>query len=133
MTLPGGLLCSLCSLWPWRRSASLQLQPYLGLPPLSRSVWRRPWLRLPVHSHRGTKSVPPFLYTDILSHQKFTLQANTHNSPNGGVMSKNMHFHLMLPTSKICTIKVRTSTMVIYLTRRHTLLGCETKAMTTKS
>ena len=65
--------------------------------------------------------------------KEFTLQANTHNSPNGGVMSKNMHFHLMLPTSKISTIKVRTSTVVISLARRHTLLGCETKAMITKS
>src|SRR3954468_22340232 len=43
-------------------------------------------------------------------------------------MTKNMHFHFMLPTSKICTIKVRTST-IITLTRRHTLLGCETKLM----
>src|SRR4051812_4423660 len=34
------------------------------LPPFSGSVRRRPWLRLPVHSHRGTKSVPLFLYTD---------------------------------------------------------------------
>src|SRR3954465_11341176 len=65
--------------------------------------------------------------------KEFTLQANTHNSPNGGIMSKNMHFHLMLPTSKISTIKVRNSTVVISLARRHTLLGCETKAMTTKS
>src|SRR4051812_45012267 len=62
----------------------------------------------------------------------FTLQANTHNSPNGGVMSKNMHFHLMLPTSKISTIKVGTSTVIISLARPHTLLSCETKAMTTK-
>ena len=65
--------------------------------------------------------------------EELTLQANTHNSPNGGVMSKNMHFHLMLPTSKISAIKVRTSTVIISLARRHTLLGCETKAMTTKS
>ena len=65
--------------------------------------------------------------------KEVTLQTNTHNSPNGGVMSKNMHFHLMLPTSKISTIKVRTSTVIISLARRHTLLGCETKAMTTKS
>ena len=48
-------------------------------------------------------------------------------------MSKNMHFHLMLPTSKISTIKVRTSTVVISLSGRHTLLGCETKAMITKA
>src|SRR4051812_47025872 len=64
----GGLLCPLCSLWSWRRSASLQLRPYLGLPPLSCLVWRRSWLRLPVHSYRGTKSVPPFLYTDSAIH-----------------------------------------------------------------
>src|SRR3954470_175757 len=30
----GGLLCPLCSLWSWRRSAPLQLRPYLGSPPL---------------------------------------------------------------------------------------------------
>ena len=48
-------------------------------------------------------------------------------------MSKNMHFHLMLPTSKISTIKVSTSTVVISLARRHTLLGCEIKAMITKA
>ena len=48
-------------------------------------------------------------------------------------LSKNMHFHLMLPTSKISTIKVRTCTAVISLARRHTLLGCETKAMITKA
>src|SRR6266516_3574680 len=69
----------------------------------------------------------------FLSIEEITLQANTHNSPNGGVMSKNMHFHLMLPTTKICTIKVRTSTVVISLSRRHTLLGCETKSMITKT
>ena len=44
-----------------------------------------------------------------------------------------MHFHLMLPTSKISTIKIRTSTVVTSLARRHTLLGCETKAMITKA
>ena len=44
-----------------------------------------------------------------------------------------MHFHLMLPTSKISTIKLRTSTVVISLARRHTVLGCETKAMITKA
>ena len=65
--------------------------------------------------------------------KEVTLQTNTHNSPNGGVMSKNRHFHFMLPTSKISTIKVRTSTVIISLARRYTLLGCETKAMTTKS
>src|SRR4051812_22531612 len=65
--------------------------------------------------------------------KEFTLQTNTHHSPNGGVISKNMHFHLMLPTSKISTIKVRTSTVIISLARRHTLLGCETKAMAAKS
>src|SRR4051812_17504097 len=32
----------------------------LVLPPLPGSVRRLPWLRLPVHSHRGTKSVPLF-------------------------------------------------------------------------
>src|SRR3954465_1191378 len=36
----------------------------LVLPPLPGLVRRRQWLRLPVHSHRGTKSVPLFLYTD---------------------------------------------------------------------
>ena len=51
--------------------------------------------------------------------KEVTLQTNTHNSPNGGVMSKNMHFHFMLPTSKISTIKVGTSTVVISLARRH--------------
>src|SRR3954462_5182908 len=38
--------------------------------------------------------------------KEVTLQDNTQNSPNGRVMSKNMHFHLMLPISKISTIKV---------------------------
>ena len=56
-------LCSLWS-WSWRRSASPELRPYLGSPPLPCSVWWCPWLRLPVHSYRGTKSVPLFLYTD---------------------------------------------------------------------
>ena len=65
--------------------------------------------------------------------KEFTLQANTHNSPNGGVMSKNMHFQLMLPTTKIRTIKIRTSTVIVTLARRHTLLCCETKEMITKS
>ena len=54
---------------------------------------------------------------------------STNNCPNGRVMSENMHFHLMLPTSKISTIKVRTSTVIISLVRRHNLLGCETKLM----
>src|SRR3954468_6381030 len=36
----------------------------LVLPPLPGSVRRRPRLRLPVHSHRGKKSVPLLLYTD---------------------------------------------------------------------
>ena len=65
--------------------------------------------------------------------EEFTLQINAHNSPKGGVMSKNMHFHLMFPTSKISTIKVRTFMVVISLSRHHTLLGCETKAMITKA
>ena len=56
-------LCSLWS-WSWRRSASPELRPYLGSPPLPCLVWWCPWLRLPVHSYRGTKSVPLFLYTD---------------------------------------------------------------------
>ena len=62
----GGPLRPLCSLWSWswRRSASPELRPYLGSPPLPCSVWWCPWLRLPVHSYRGTKSVPLFLYTD---------------------------------------------------------------------
>ena len=45
--------------------------------------------------------------------EEFTLEANKHNSSNGKVMSKNMHFHLMLPTSKISTIKVRTCMVVV--------------------
>jgi hypothetical protein len=48
-------------------------------------------------------------------------------------MTKNMHFHLMLPTSKVCTIEIRTSTVKITLTKCHTLLGCETKAIETKA
>ena len=56
-------LCSLWS-WSWRRSASPELRPYLGSPPLPCPVWWCPWLRLPVHSYRGTKSVPLILYTD---------------------------------------------------------------------
>ena len=57
---------TLCSLWSWscRRSASPELRPYLGSPPLPCLVWWCPWLRLSVHSYRGTKSVPLFLYTD---------------------------------------------------------------------
>ena len=62
----GGPLRPLCSLWSWswRRSASPELRPYLGSPPSPCSVRWCPWLRLPVHSYRGTKSVPLFLYTD---------------------------------------------------------------------
>ena len=56
-------LCSLWS-WSWRRSAPFELRPYLGSPPLPCSVRWCPWLRLPVHSYRGTKSAPLFLYTD---------------------------------------------------------------------
>ena len=56
-------LCSLWS-WPWRCSSSLELRSYPGSPPLPCLVWWCPWLRLPVHSYRGTKSVPLFLYTD---------------------------------------------------------------------
>ena len=56
-------LCSSWS-WPWRRSSSLELRSYPGSPPLPCLVWWCPWLRLPVHSYRGTKSVPLFLYTD---------------------------------------------------------------------
>ena len=43
---------------------SLELRSYPGSPPLPCLVWWCPWLRLPVHSYRGTKSVPFFLYTD---------------------------------------------------------------------
>src|SRR4051812_15097872 len=51
----------------------------LVLPPLSGSVQRRPRLRLPVHSHRGTKSVPLFLYTNtpvcfLRSNQNLSVQ-----------------------------------------------------------
>ena len=60
-------------------------------------------------------------------------QSNTNNIPNDGVMTMNMHFHFVLPTSKISAIKVRTSMVIISLTRRHTLLGCETNAMETKA
>ena len=56
-------LCSSWS-WPWRRSSSLELRSYPGSPPLPCLVWWCPRLRLPVHSYRGTKSVPLFLYTD---------------------------------------------------------------------
>ena len=56
-------LCSSWS-WPWRRSSSLELWSYPGSPPLPCLVWWYPRLRLPVHSYRGTKRVPLFLYTD---------------------------------------------------------------------
>ena len=64
--LPGRAASSLCSLWScsWRCSSSIELRSYVGSPPLPCLVWWCPWLRLPVHSHRGTKSVPLFLYTD---------------------------------------------------------------------
>src|SRR3954467_14131207 len=52
-------LCSSWS-WSWRRFASLELRSYLGSPPLPCLVWWCPWLRLPVHSYRGTRSAPPF-------------------------------------------------------------------------
>src|SRR3954469_17207571 len=50
--------------WPWRHSSSLDLRSYPGSPPFPCLVWWCPWLRLPVHSYRGKKSVPLFLYTD---------------------------------------------------------------------
>ena len=59
----GSPLRPLCSLWSWRRSTPFELQPYLGSPPSPCSVRWCPWLRLPVHSYGGTKSVPLFLYT----------------------------------------------------------------------
>lgn len=58
-------LCSSWS-WPWRSSSSLELRSYPGSPPLLCLVWLCPWLRLPVHSYRDTKSIPLFLYTDSL-------------------------------------------------------------------
>ena len=64
----GSPLRPLCSSWssPWRRSSYLELRSYPGSPPLPCLVWWCPWLRLPVHSYRGTKSVPLFLYTDTM-------------------------------------------------------------------
>ena len=50
--------------WTWRHPSSLELRSYPGSPPLPCLVWWCPWLRLPMHSYRGTKSVPLFLYTD---------------------------------------------------------------------
>ena len=52
-------LCSSWS-WPWRCSSSLELRSYPDSPPLPCLVWWYPRLRLPVHSYRGTKSVPLF-------------------------------------------------------------------------
>ena len=61
----GSPLRPLCSLWSWSwRRSSLELRSYPGSPPLPCLVWWCPWLRLPMHSYRGTKSVPLFLYTD---------------------------------------------------------------------
>ena len=62
----GSSLRPLCSSWswPWHCSSSLELRSYSGSPPLPCLVWWCPWLRLSVHSYRGTKSVPLFLYTD---------------------------------------------------------------------
>ena len=51
--------------WSWRRSSSLELLSYPSSPPLPCLVWWYPRLRLPVHSYRGTKNVPLFLYTDL--------------------------------------------------------------------
>ena len=81
-------LCSLWS-WSWRRSASPELRPYLGSPPLPCSVWWCPWLRLPVHSYRGTKSVPLFLYTDRsprawATHKRDTLLGQAQNGARAG-------------------------------------------------
>ena len=89
--LAGGPLRPLCSLWSWswRRSASPELRPYLGSPPLPCSVWWCPWLRLPVHSYRGTKSVPLFLYTDRsprawATHKRDTLLGQAQNGARAG-------------------------------------------------
>ena len=58
----GSPLSPFCSSWswPWRRPSSLELRSYPGSPPLPCLVWWCPWLRLLVHSYRGTKSVPLF-------------------------------------------------------------------------
>ena len=56
---PLRLLCSLWS-WPWRHSASPELRPYLGSPPLPCSVWWCPWLRLPCTVIGVQKVYPSF-------------------------------------------------------------------------
>ena len=81
-------LCSSWS-WPWRRSSSLELRSYPGSPPLPCLVWWCPWLRLPVHSYRGTKSVPLFLYTDRsprawATHKRDTLLGQAQNGARAG-------------------------------------------------
>ena len=81
-------LCSSWS-WPWRCSSSLELRSYPGSPPLPCLVWWCPWLRLPVHSYRGTKSVPLFLYTDRsprawATHKRDTLLGQAQNGARAG-------------------------------------------------
>lgn len=60
-----------------------------------------------------------FMIRRLSISKEFTLHANTYNCPDGGVMSKDIHFHFMLPI-----IKVRTSMMIISLTRFHTYHWC---------
>ena len=89
----GGLLRLLCSLWSWswRHSASPELRPYLGSPPLPCLVWWCPWLRLPVHNYRGTKSVPLFLYTDKV----LPVLCHIACRPHSDCILRRIHVHLL--------------------------------------
>ena len=66
-----------------------------------------PWLRLPVHSHRGTKSVPLFLYTDRIprawaTHKRDMLLGQAQNGARaGGVVFTMVKFpHAAPPTTR---------------------------------
>ena len=89
--LLGEAASSLCSLWScsWRRSSLHRASVLPRLASLAMLGVVAPWLRLPVHSHRGTKSVPLFLYTDRsprawATHKRDTLLGQAQNGAQAG-------------------------------------------------
>ena len=108
--VPRETASSPCSSWScsWCRSSLHQASVLPRLASLALLGGMAPWLRLPVHSHRGTKSAPLFLYTDsapsegvnglrrIRVHLK--CWARLARSPTSG--SYRLVFSLLLPATK---------------------------------